>query len=972
MGYYQVVSKRKYYDPVSGRSMRDHDEYIPRRRNNNGTPTGPPPFNQPPVPPDTRDTNPECNIFRQPFTIDMYEEHYVSAIVDYTQTRAGAKPNQDFSLLEDPNIGGLLESLNVTYDPGLGYSIGGVQVTFEEVIELAQLTLDKRRDLGGQVLAVGFPKEVLYAEFAKETDPTRDGPVWTSDEVDVTSWQNVTVPISQDAQQNITVIAVAAEAQITGIEEGLTLPTPVVKATGTTWQILLPPWPTAFQSYFVEITVYAQETDHPECKRAVKFRHWVDYVPPAPTVRLAFYDGPLSNVEWGRSWQTEIPLIGGDAFCKENSIAALAANPQASMPKVFLPRFTLDSQNNQVYTIYAAVKIAQQLNNVPAIANDWVFLHGKDDTEYKGTELARTSPNDPGTNLRWDEGTWVKFADSQVLPDNGIAAPVQNCISENFSEKNPRSFPEQERNLSQIKSQDYLGSISSSLSRTYKNSSKWPASSYLHPWTPIGDQTKANDLVPLTHSRLWRNVLPVSSTEPNGNRCDWYFFQKPQYRWGPTYFQLESKFLRLRSTLAVEYIPQAVGTTRSGLKIAETGQDGTSYHETTTPNVSINFDWEFENTEDATVFVPFGYEAESVAPFTYDVTAGTNFYTLETALSVPGVYRGAVDIRHSEGKAGYRHFFEITYNGVELVPYTFTSYQFIPLLAQHALGNTIDEYYQTFTLSLNQGWNFWHTWHGGRTEEVQSFELFYFNAPYSALPTIVLQNNPSLRTGSFTVSCNGFTYTTDIVDVGGVDTINFKTSAYTDAAIKLAWPQGLIRLTLSLTSQPRRALTGTAELDPLFYNFTQYKAEFPAGATIQNRTAYQVFTGHDTLTNTDPSLFQVGVVPSQPDGTALCPNNSFYTCTFSVGPNAQIESLVIYFQASLGLQLNTFSDGTRGAEKEVRAKGCDINAAPYCALKVPRSCITLQAGGTWRVRYGRIPASAARVAGFSWWEIPQT
>lgn len=988
MGYFLQNNRRYYRDPFTNRLCRDDHEWVPRRKQNNNNGNGDDnPFQRDPNP-DTYTTNPDCDIFNVPLHIEITETHFVSEVIETgVQTRAGTKPGQNYDILKDPNIGLYLQDFGVTIDGSI-IKLNGVDITFDDLLVAADISATPGRNLGGTVSPridppLSLPDVIVYDDIEKTTDPTRNGPVYKSKNLDLKSWNIYQIPKVQNAY---TITYVTARVEWSGLDANAPpLPGIKVEQDNFKYYIITPPWPTLISSMFVTITVDYVETIHPECKRTNDFLHWVDYDATKPVLRLGIIPDSLSNpvgdVNWGNSYQTDIiPSPTAPDIPDRLSPAALQNNPTSSIVESIAPShwYNPSTRKRQLVT-HIDIYVGQKLDALPPNITDWTFLAAPSRTAYK-TDFNQSTPIEDqiGKGIWCPELAWYKAAVLApvvtALDDIYTFDPFLAHVCENFNQTNPPgSFPTppQYNGIAKNLSDDYGFESVNNLSKYYSDKNKYFPTSYLHPWTPKGDPTRPNAFSLIVgKSRSFRNIIPISSSSTGRNVYNWYRCVIPQQQWGNWWFQLESKLLSTRVTLQTKITKEIVTTTRNGNKIADSAADGTSYHTGIVGSpLTLGFTWSPSSTLDKQVSIPFGIDPGPSIPFTYTVTAPDDGrYNINIpGFTQAGIARGVVLVQHFNQKAGYLHFFEIdvqTSLPRISVPRVFA----LPVNNQNTITDPPavpgDQRDGTMHYWLERTGEELRFQKGARTEPNPIIAIPWYNSPnVTALPALIL--NLSNTQNGLTATCTfkgGHTQNVTQTLVGTQQRIPVGTGVTT---AKNNSPQGFQMVTVEFTNILRVPETVNQNILPNNLGCIAVNTNMPPGFDIATWRPVDV---HHEFIPANPSTY-TGLFPpkSAYDWTGkdltspavvdgMCRMNfdrGVYVWRLPKIQDARIESLCVWYQGGLFLGATGNGTGTQ------HMSGCDVNQEPISGIIVAPSCIT-DTGTHWEIR------GTARIGGFGY------
>lgn len=631
------------------------------------------------------------------------EIQYLSNIQDFTQTRSGIKPGDEYNLTMDPNIGDIIDDLGITFDPALGiYLLNGVEISVDDIFTQADVFINPntQRDLGGFLLPSNSSPSILYQEVSKLTDPLRNGPVFKSTERQYANWTSYYI---DKEQGDITIDNVQFAMDFTGPAALPNVPISQYYETQTQFVVVQPPLPSttnALTSFHGVFTVTFHETANEECIRTQVLDHWVDLEPDQPDIQLTIFDtySDMNTLTWNVSYITDINATNKNKIeTKLNSI-----KPEITTSEWKIPQ-TGAYANQRIPVVLCHFNIAQRILGVDPAAQDWIFMSARNTGEYKAntTYVLQPTKDPPGTATKYFELTdWIKHgyardSASTVLPK---IPPMVYAIGESFMDKNPRQYPrflpgDEPNGLYGIEYRDYDYDNPTTLCKIYKDETLYaPTFPGLGSgtWNPPGEFTKANPGGNALTCPKWRKVVPISTnkvTNPLGGQNFWtncYVHAipvRPDFG-GDLFFQLESQYLKKKVTLQCKLKIQAVLTSRAGVKIAGSDTDGTSYHTVSSNTLTVpwsqTFDWTAENTEDHVVTGPLLSDefpqglVDGPDVWTYTITSTPTSYTVTSPnLSSFRTFKGVARVRHFNGESGYYHFFEVTREPVPDAPRQF-------------------------------------------------------------------------------------------------------------------------------------------------------------------------------------------------------------------------------------------------------------------------------------------------------------
>lgn len=920
--------------------------------------------------------------------IGIEEVHY-SSTTWVPDTRAGgaATPIKDYTILDDPNISGNLPAIDVSYGiDGLpNYTFNGLPISVEEIADLAGASISGGgggRSLGGTVSPVSTGSIVTYDAILKVTDPIlRYGPIWKDTERNMSEFQVYEIPKIQGI---VKITKVLTTLTWYGITDFTLLPADIpVAESSTHFFAITPPWPTQVVSQSTKLTIFMEEVGDPDCKRVVDFVHYVD-ANKTPILDLAImgYDDldPTLPI-WGDSYQTKYTATQP----VHTDTLQFVTRPLPQIPRQIEfgePTSLLNENGKQVKSLGILVNIAMKVAGVNFDTNDWIFSHTAElPSKYGQSTFPDMIVLSPAVSVQsYLEGAWVKCAKSNklnILPNNALTKPpFLQLLCENFSEANPRESTyahfnnpppiggnNKDYSFQSVDTQTSVGS----LAEYYKDHLKYFPVSTLKPWEPVADKTVPNRGTRTRASNVTlRYIRPQSTVKFGDLTCNFLAISIPPGLWGPQWTGLSSRQNGARVSLTYKIVPKLVATTRNGVKIADTDEDGTSTTKTASNITTLDFNVVLTNEQDYTVEIPFGYVADGL-PTAYTVNKITTGYRLVTQTPSDGVYKGAVDIRHFEGKAGYRHFFEIQKTATsQRIPFS-NKLPLVPLIAINSLdppgGIPVDDSTGTYVYCPDRTHKVYYSWLGARNEPKQQFLMPVWNDEnITSTPYLAIQEEPYIPfkdqaniTGTITYT-NGYSYSTVIHD----NTYWKSATPISFASWKANVPQGFSWATLTATNQARRTALNTE-----FIQYTGFNCDLPQGSKVNYFTMAQIFTRSQKLRAvTNPTNFVITDTANEPAGTFRCPNDDIGY--FSVPNNGKhkIESITIYFQGVI--KLATVLDQTAG---EIYLHGTDINIASMACVQVPPQCLLVDGANTWTIQVRKPNGGAGKAHGIAVFQL---
>lgn len=636
-----------------------------------------------------------CTINAGGEALVVREIQYISNIQDFTQTRSGLKPGDEYNLTLDGNVGDVITDLGVTFDPVLGiYLLNGVEISVDDIFTQADIFINPntQRDLGGFLLPSNTSPSILYQEVAKLTDPLRNGPVFKSTESQYANWTSYYI---DKVQGDITIDDVQFAMDFSGPTALPDVPISKYYETPTQFVVVQPPLPTStnpLTSFHGVFTVTFHETDNEECIRTQVLDHWVDLEPSQPDLQLTIFDAyaDISTLTWGVSYITDINATNKHSIAtKLNSV-----RPEITTSEWRIPQSGPYS-GQKIPVVLAHFYVAQRILGADPAATDWIFMSARSQQEYKGSSAYILQPSKTGagtdaTTKYFELTDWIKHGyprdtASTILPK---ISPMVYAIGESFMDSNPRSIPrflplDEPNGNYGIDYKDY-DFDAGKLSKIYRDENLYPptyptvAGVPTGQWNPVAEFTKPNPGGLALTCPKHRKVVPISTNQVVNSIGGLKYWTncyvhaipvRPDFA-GDLFFQLESQYLKKKVTLQCKLKIQSVITTRNGTKIAGSDTDGTSYHTIASNTLSVpwsvTFDWTATDTTDHVVTGPVLSDEfpegfiDGPDVWTYTITSTPTTYTITSPnLSTFRKYKGVARVRHEGGQAGYYHFFEV-------------------------------------------------------------------------------------------------------------------------------------------------------------------------------------------------------------------------------------------------------------------------------------------------------------------------